>query len=219
MNISTIRNELLLDVQGCPIPKIDQAVIEAARLFCEESLCLKKTMTIDGTFAASAGGDYYIITTNLIQYNFWANLDPIDPITCKIDGIEYILTYFDMGDGLTDISDYVEGSQKFYFFVDQYTLQIFPFESTDSTVNIVISLAMKPTEDTTFIDDYLYLNFKNAIKQKALYLLKNINNVPWFNMEMALYHDSKYYEELGRARIRVKTGGFPVIQTAVGGYF
>lgn len=219
IEISKIRNNLMIEVQGCPVPKIDKAVVQAIRQLCEDSLCLKKTMTVDGTFSASAGGDYYIITTNLTQYNFWANTEPVDPMVCKIDDVEYVLSSFDIGDGMTDLSNVLSGNRKFYFFINQYTMQIFPFESTDSTVEIVLSISMKPTEDSEFVDEYVYRNYQRAIEQRALFILKSIRNTPWTDIEMAVWHGNEYLSELGKARIRVKTGGFPVTQTVVGGYF
>jgi len=217
MMISTIRNNLLLEVTGCPIPRIEKAIIDATRQFCEDSRALKKTMTVNGSFAASRGGDYYIITTNLIQYNSWENTDPIDPMECQIDGTDYTLFHMDPGDELTDLTMY--GDTKYYFFSDQHTLKIFPFESTDSDVEVVLTVALKPSEGAEYIEDQLYLRYQRAIEQKTLFILKSISGSVWTDIEMAMVHSQEYLNELGQARIKVKTGGFPVRQIAKGGYF
>ena len=238
--ISNFRDAIISDVPGCPIPRIDSAVIEAVRTLCDESYCLEKTLAFNITgstisaaifpmilpFAfgeSDANIDPLVGAIYLSQIDSLQGLDPIVPTYFRIGGVIKDLAWFDLDNdfsaSLIDTPMFLKG-RKLYYFPSTYVMQIFPVSAEDKTKEIVMTLAMKPSVESTTVNERFYREYRKAIESYALYLLQKLPLRSWTNMDAAALNLSQYREVLGKAR---KNRGIASIanwnKTAQGGYF
>jgi len=222
------------DVPGCPIPRIDRSIVDAVRQFCDDSYCLEKTFEATGnasvqnfpytlpfTFGQAASGDFSIVTIAFSDYEFLSDLDPIDPTFFQIEGLSYDLKLFEIDVEFTTLDQITPSGGKFYRFPTIGNMQIFPFNSDDSLVSLVVTLAMKPKIDVTSIDDRFFQTdiFREAIEAQSLYKLQAMPSRPWSNPNMAGVNIGNYKVKLGEARARRALRGFGSKDRATGGFF
>lgn len=238
--ISDFRNEILSDVPECPIPKVDEALVEAMRTFCEDTYCLEKTLAFNITDSTISEAIFPMIipfafgesdeekdplvgAVYLSLIDSLAGLDPIKPTYFKLDGLEKELAWFDLDNDFS--SDLINNTaflkgRKLYCFPSTYTVKIFPVTATEKTKEIIMALAMKPSVGSTTVNERFYREYRKAIEALALHLLQKIPSRPWTNFDASLLNYSIYSQVLGLARRdRSQAGIASWNKTAQGVYF
>lgn len=218
-------------VPGCPIPAIDQAVIDATREFCEDTNVYQKTIGATGnapdddfpfvfpfTLDATPGGDYYIASVDLTDYTDLDGYDPIKPTYFMSDSVETRLVHWNLDNEITDLDYIVKTGTRFYRFADTDTMEIFPyFTEAEAEVNMVIRLAMKPEDDTTLtLDDRFYDDWKRAIIYLTTSQLQAIPNREWTDYKQAQLNMARYDAE--RSKVNFERRGCNMSRTIKNGF-
>lgn len=227
--VSQFRNRILADVSGCPIPRIDQAIVDAVRDFCEDAHILRKAFEVELTspFVDTTDSDSVTIdlagnlTPNTLPLVFpfsFSGYELIFPLMFQIDGVPVNIFRFNMDTDNTYIESMLIQNSKFYNFPSKTLLKIFPF--TDATTcKLFMNWAIKPTDGSTSVDDLFYDDWRNAVMYLALSNLQKIPKKPWTDYEAAAFNRSLYRHEMARAKAKAATGFTPTDQFVTGGYF
>src|SRR4030067_1096088 len=126
VNISAFRDRIIPFVPGCPLPLIDQTIIEAARAFCDDTFCIVRTFGAIGSLSASStvftytftfsfgasAGTGNIIRIFLDNYTELAGVDIIMPTYCEIDSSCYNLEHADPDSATAEVSSLVNPGKK-----------------------------------------------------------------------------------------------------------
>ena len=206
--ISQFRDRVLQYVPGCPIPAIDRAVVESMRRLCEDTHCFEKTIEaihsvdVDWPFAmpfsfeqASTGG-FYLITIDFTGYTALTGYHPIMPVYFQINGVDWTLGRYDVDHLVSNLDDVVPTGMKYFKFNDVTEMEIFPFQDgEDVSTTIITSLAMKPADTSTSVDDVFFNEYLDAIVFKTASYLQMIPKRPWSDYDQAQINMNRYGEE------------------------
>jgi len=218
--ISQFRNRLLAEVPGCPIPRVDLAVLNAIRQMCEDTYAYTKSFeeedfdytTIDDT-------DNDAITITLSTY--FADADPVAPLMLQIDGADWNLRELILENDNSNLTNIEIQGVKFFSFPTLTTMKIFPFTGQTANFDIFLKLAVKPERGLSSVEDKFYNDddWYEGIIHCAAYRLQMITGRPWSNERQAGYNKSRYEHYMGRVKIDTAMGGSAGTVFIQGGYF
>jgi len=218
--ISQFRNRVLVEVPGCPTPRIDLAVVNAIREMCKDTYAYTKSFEdedIDYTTIDDTDNDSY--TLDLSSYI--SNVDPIAPLKFQIDGGDWNLRELTLENDNSNLDSITIQGTKFFNYPALTTMKIFPF--TDQSVNfdIFLKLAVKPSRGVTEVENIFYNddNWFEGIVHLASHDLQIMPSRPWSNAEHAIFNRSRYSHYMGLVKINDSLGGSPGSQAIEGGYF
>lgn len=218
--ISEFRNRVLVDVPGCPIPRIDLAVLDAIRKMCEDTYAYSKSFeeeAFDYTTIDAADNDSITITLS----TYFTGADPIAPLMFQIDGGEWTLRKLILENDNSNLTNIEMQGVKFFNFPSLTTMKIFPFTSQQVNFDMFLKLAVKPTRGQTTVEDVFHDDddWFTGICHYASYLLQIIPGRTWSNGEYASFNRSRYDHYMGRVRIDLALGEAAGDLSIQGGYF
>jgi hypothetical protein len=201
--ISSFASKVSPEVDGCPSFVVTSAVIDAIQKFCADTNIIKRSFehTVDYTTIDSADNDS--ITIPLSDYV--SNLAPLSVSEFKIDGADYGLIYKEVVVDHSDITEISIQGCKFYNFVDQDSMLVFPFNDVSSDFNLFVGMAFKPKDSITSIDDFFFYDHREAIKAFALYTLQSMGGKTWTDLKQAAKNLSIYRSRMGDARVSIES--------------
>lgn len=218
--ISQFRNRVVVEVPGCPLPRIDLAVVDAIRMMCEDTYAYYKSFedeAIDYTTIDSSDND--AITIDLSTYI--SSVDPVAPLKFQIDGGDWELRRYSLENDNSNLTNIQLEGIKFYNFPSLTTMKIFPLTELQANFDVFLKLAVKPTRDVTSIEDMFIDDddwFK-GINHCAAYLLQEMPGRAWSNPQQSVYNKSRYNHYVGRVKIDESLGGAFGDMVVQGGYF
>ena len=208
--ISQFRNRIIPHVPGCPIPAIDQHVVDAMRTYCEDTKIFTKMIGATGetpadelpavlgfVFAAYPNGDFYIVYIDLTDYTALSGYDPIEITYFSIDGIESEISHMTIDEEVASMDVFVPRDTKFYEFPDKENLEIFPFlTEAETEVTLEITIALKPSDGSTSVDDRFFDEWRKPIIDLAVSNLQSLPGRKWTNYDLAAVNFARYEEEI-----------------------
>lgn len=239
--ISQFRNNIIADLPGCPIPRVDSAIIDAIRTFCEDTHCVERTLTAAGTptdvggfnqveinLASAGGGGLVFDDGGGVSFDGGGGVDfgetvndydPIMPTRLKIDGADWKLSELEVYNDV-DLTPLLIPNTKFFRFPDADTIQVYPFSTTNQQT-FVLSLAVKPSQGVLTVADAFYQRekYRQAIEAYALYLLQKMPKRPWTDLQQAEINIGIYKSRQGSAKVTKFMGRSVGTVTMQGGYF
>ena len=189
MTLEELRNDLLAEMNGCPVPAIDRALLQTTQDACRDATVLTQDLpainTVAGTssYALTAPANTYILRINKMHETLVGggakHLTPSPVMTQDRSGTaEYFWT-----DGLSVFLNPVPDAVKTY---------------NVSAVLVPKTLAGFPVN--------LIVRESSLLREGALYRLRRQLNESWGNPQLATAHFGEYRKFLGDARKRVLQG-------------
>jgi hypothetical protein len=179
---------------------IDDAVLDAAIDFCEQTLVVKGTLD---QFNTEAGVREYDIDASGSQQNVckvmrvWVQQREIEPLAeddvsafAYVDGITGATTPSSIPSAFTEVSPSV--------------VALMPVP--DAAYPVTIRAAMKPKRSATQIEDVLYENWAEEIVHGALFRLFSMAGMPWQSDGMATTHLALYKVGINKALLEATRG-------------
>lgn len=218
--ISVFRNRVLVEVPGCPVPRVDMAVVDALRQFCKDTYAYTKDFEVeDIAYGTVDSTDNDSLTIDLSAY--FSSLDPIAPLKLQVDGGDWDLRELTLVNDNSNLTQIELQGVKFFNFPSLTTIKIFPF--TDQSVNfdVYLKLAVKPNRSVTSVDDDFYNkdDWFAAVCSYAAAILQKMPKRAWTNYEQAELNFDLYRGFMGAAKIDFALGGTAGSVPIQGGYF
>ena len=210
----------MVEVPGCPIPRIDTAVINAIRKMCEDTYGYTKSFEeedIDYTTIDDTDNDSLTITLS----DYFTDLDPVAALKLQIDGGDWDLRELILENDNSNLDQIAIQGVKFFNFPSLTTMKLFPFTDQGANFDVFLKLAVKPTRGETSVEDKFYNDddWFEGIIHCASYHLQAIPGRPWSNGEHSFYNLSRYSHYMGRKKIDIAYGGTAGSLAIEGGYF
>lgn len=189
-------NKVRLEVPQCPRPIMIDAIRQSAIEFCKLSLTWKEWLdpiTIVSTERAIEiphPDDARVFKLLDGKYDD----EQLAAITPKKAEEDYVGWEVDL-----------EGDPAVFFMTSTDEVRLAP-HPTDG-LDLVLYAALRPTETTTKLPDFLYLDHLNTIAMGAKALLMEQINVPWHNPKRAMQLKDKF-EDLARQMNVAQTVGY-----------
>ena len=202
-NISEFSKRVQPEVMGCPRVMVDRAVIDAAIMFCEDTLVLERAFEHDVVIADVDTADNNAVTVDISDYSITEK--PLSIVEFRIDGGKWEVSHLELQNDLDDISEIAIIDTKFFSFPSDTDIKFLDIEARDQ--RFFIKLAVCPLITMATIDDFVFRRWHSAIEAYAKYLLMKMPEKEWTNYELARFNLSIYNDGMARAKI-VKDRGF-----------
>jgi len=207
-NITDWLPDVYAEIGGndCPPSKIETAIVESIRDFCDKTLTWKVNLDRISVVADTQSYALTIATSDIIS---------IMSVKYKQNGLGD-----DQFGTLTPITEqdndvYKQGSWEFLtssspseFWVDSgRTLNLWPTPTDASTEGLLVKVFVKPLVTATEVEDFFYNDHKKAVTLGAVSKLLQETNTPWANIEVGLLKERQYITMCNDA-IRIKKTGY-----------
>lgn len=187
--------EILTQVVGVPAPGIKFAVRNAAIKFCEETLLwtviLDRISIVADTksydLALPVSQDGAIIGIDNVRFKENGQSDDqfrrLDPIS---------ETQQDLID--TGSWSFLSGPNPSNYYSDFLSKQIsfYQIPSVASIEGLLVKVNVRPEIDCDDLPDFLYKDYREAIKHGALSFLFGSKAMPWYDIENSMYHGALF---------------------------
>lgn len=189
--LSAFTRYVALEVPGCPIPIIEDAVLRAAQTLCEHSD--RMTSVIQITTVADQG-DYTLIM-------------PDDYVLSRVEGVRSAA--YPRGLGVTNKRESsgitASGIPKDYYVKGDNTLAMVPPPATSDEI-MSADVVLKPSMSSTTLHDALLNDCRDIIVAGAKSILMDMTGQPWFNQEKAIVNASLFNEGVIKDSVAIMTG-------------
>lgn len=190
-------SRVIPEVSGCPEPLAIQAIKDATIEFCEKSLVYQQDL--DPVTSIKGTSEYdldtptgYVVARIMNAWFGQTKLEPAAPDMLRVPDA-YRLTA-----GQSD--------PKFYFQKTAKTFTLLPVPDQTTPSSITIRAALKPTRNSTSIDDELFEEYAEVIAHGAKYRLMLSAGKPYSNPATAVIEKGHFDTGVNRARTRASTG-------------
>lgn len=193
---TTFLPEVMPAVPGCPDLVAVDAIRKAAIDLCERGWILHYTHPAISAVAGTA------------TYGF---VPPANRVVCRV----LQAWYNDIGmtprtiDQLNEMYKNwtTESGTPTYFVQDDPTaMTIVPMPSADLAGAIKLRVALKPTQDSTEVDDFVYQNHLVTVGLGAKARLLMMDDKSWSNPKKAAFYQQQFDAKVDMARYRAQTG-------------
>jgi hypothetical protein len=208
-------------VTGCPEPIIDNAIRDAARDFCKQSLCVRgdippidivqDTAFYDLSPSALAGyltawqnaggslteniygslGDSQIVVPLNVKFND----APINPIS-----MDQMNQYYPAWESS------VSGTPRFYLFQQPERIRLWQTPNAELTGGLKIHAAFQPSMASDTFDDFLFNQWGKQISDGALAEILKVPNKPWTSVDGSAHYSNVFQAHCHNARISSDRG-------------
>lgn len=193
MKLEEFAPYVLVDVPGCTEPLLRLQLVAAAGEFCRETLSWSETLDPvllqDGirSYDMDAPSQSYVVTVR----DVWVGNRRLRPVT--MHALQDV-----MPNWVTTASN-----EPIYYNLasDRSVLSVFPTPANVIDQALVIRAAFAPTPSATTLPDFLGRSFIEVIASGAKARLFAIHGTPWFNPQMAVYHQQIFANGITQARI------------------
>jgi hypothetical protein len=177
------------DLPGCPLAIVDNALRQAAILFCEMSLAWRATLADVAVVAGTNTYPYVPPSGAVVHAITYAafNGEEIAAHTGESD-----LRIWDWRNQ-TGTPEYVLGGAT--------SLILVPNPDAAGTLSLIV--ALKPMPTATGIDDDIFNEWRDAIIAGALARLMMSPKKPYTDAQMASFHQMQFFTKTGTAGMRV----------------
>jgi hypothetical protein len=192
-NFSQLYPEIKLLANQCPNSTIDNYIVRAARIFCQDSKFYQRTIVLNQTDTQAV---YPLILSG---------------VTDEVVGIESVeqdnrpLYPLDQ----KDYSNAFGGISRGFQFEPPNLLVIVPTPSQYKANGIKARCILQPSETASTLDESIYRRWKYAIQDGALAGILSMQNEPWSNSQLAGEKEASFREGISKAFIQRERGFQP----------
>lgn len=202
-------------VVGAPTSAVNQAVLDAAIEFCIETHVWVDSL--DRIDVVADKNDYALTIPSSAGD---AQILAIENVKYKQNGLDDD-QFYDLGPIVERQQDrqQVPGNWKFtesttpsgyYYNSNTRTLFLYAIPTEASSSGLLVRVIYIPTNDATTLPDFLYDDYRLAIKHGALWILLNQVTMPWANPQAAVEHMLEFEKAKAEAKLKVMTGATSV---------
>ena len=187
--------EILTQVVGVPVPGIKFAVRNAAIKFCEETLLW--TYTLDRISVVATVGAY-ALTVPALQHGEVISIDNVK-YKQHLQDDDQFRRLDPISETQQDLID--SGSWSFLtsptpnnFYSDYLNKQVsfYQIPSEASGEGLLVKVNLRPEIDSDDVPDFLYRDYREAIKHGALEVLFGSKAMAWYDIEKSMYHGAMF---------------------------
>ena len=187
--VSNFFPRVLPFVLGCSDPLAAQAVVDAAIVFCEDSLAIRQVL--DPITVSVAGGNEYTIDTPMQQ-----SITRV--LTAWIDGVQIAVNPQDQISQLRTDTGKPVGC---YTRRIDSTLTVVVYPIPDASYTLTVECAMRPVRGAAQLENDLYDLWVEPISSGALSRLASIPDQPFTNLGLATAHLNLALRGSSKARV------------------
>jgi len=165
------------DVQGCPIPTVEDAVRDAIREFCHRSNYWR--MWLEDTIYVSEDDE---------------TVDLEIPANTRLVNVLAIQAVNDDG----SYGDYMDKDEFLYPGLDS-TQKILFNTPAEEDFEARVRVSLKPDIDTDTVQDWVYEDFRDIIVSGALSRLLNMSSKSWYRQAEAMAHKYRFDSAVSKA--------------------
>lgn len=163
-------DDVMPDLPQCPSALVTHHLRKAAIAFCEES----------GAYRFWAEALDVEINSNEIDLDTPPQTEVVGIVSVKFNGSDVIATsQADLsaqdGDWFTTTGD----TPTHYYQMEPGTLLLYPLPSAADPGSLSVSVKVKPKENASGLESWVYKKYHEGICAKALYELKSMESKPW----------------------------------------
>lgn len=201
--------DISFHINNVPEPAVQLAVRKAAIKFCEKTHLWKQDLsridveedTQDYTLTDPDNSKIICVPEKGVKYkqdgqddDQFVSLDPTSETQNDI---------FDSGNW-----KYATGPTPSEYWVDNVDKQLHlkPVPTADSSEGLLVTVVLKPSDTCTTVPDFIYDDWKDTILQGSLYELYSRKSAPWYDPNLAVYHDSEFKRMCNNAKFNKITG-------------
>ena len=165
--------DVLVHVKGCPLPLVDHHLRAAAIDLCQRSRRFKVDMA---AFNTVAGTPTYALAPG-------AGMETVVILDASIDGMPVDPATRAELSSVVDWATETGEPSKYLMDGDDETVRL--WKTPDAAYRVALTLAVKPAEASTGIEQWFADRYRRTIARGALAELLAIPKSPWTDMEMA----------------------------------
>lgn len=188
--IATLVGLVTMHIRNCPTPAITDALLRAAREFCDETRYVRESIVLD----VVADQPLYTLEPEVLDY-------------CEVCGVRAVEV-----DGIPLVSEvqegisHDEGGTDFWNYEPPDQLRLFDPPKADRDEGLKVRLILQPKEDATEIPDIVLRRYRNTIAHGAIYWLASMTKAAWSDPVLADRFEKKWIKEKGHARTDADRG-------------
>lgn len=191
--LSDFYSRLIPFVPGCPEPTVNQAIVDAAIAFCEDSLALREDLDVFptvvgvGKYSLDAPMDQTVARVLHVSYDGW----PVEIVPADRIGVLEPVT------GNPSIAYTTrEGAE--------YLINLYP--APDKVANVRVSVATRPTRTATQLDDELFDHWAEGVLSGAMSRIMAVPNQPFSDPQSASMYMARAIHASNKARVESSYG-------------
>lgn len=193
-------------VPGCPQETMFQYIRNSAIRACERTLALRYEEPVfnltPGVYKYAYRKPFYtavhaVFTTTLNGY-------PLNTLTLE-QALEQYPGWVDKYTTSQDITEY--GSEpRAVTQLSPHEYIVLPLPDAAKTYTIRLIYALKPTRDSTSMDEDIFNDLEEVIMHGTLQHLLVLPNTNWSDRELAAYHAKQFLSQISERRARANLG-------------
>lgn len=188
---------LLPWVIGCPTPLAHQALVRSARLFCEESNVVVRTvqvMLVEGESTYDIDLDSDTDATRIL--GAWLGGQPLHVPTARSAAHKTVSANSgETGQPVAVTSSYPN------------SVTVIPAPGKNYQQVLTVSVATRPKNTARVLDDSLFDKWLDGVVSGAIGSIAAIPGQPYSDMVQASAADARFWRSVNRARIEAQRGG------------
>lgn len=197
--LTAFRSRVLLNVQGCPDPTLDEAILDACIEFCEKTNIIQYT---SDTQQLSIGQSQVELDVPygqriVLVQRVWVGTQELLPLTQETTGV---LGYAESITGVTPSNNYPRNFTE----ISPGVVAIYP-RPDKSDYFLTARISLKPSRASTVVDDKLFEDWVNVIAQGALSILYTQKTI-WQDTSLAAVCRANFLQGINTAIIESRRG-------------
>jgi hypothetical protein len=186
--LSTLIEDVLPDVIGCPYPLVEKAVREVLQDFCGASQIVNRAVLATSTTSVDVA---YALD----------NYEICEVLRLIIDGEEFKPIRVEPVDVLDELDDIEETSKKYWYPVAGGKITLTPFTVAPTEIRLIV--AFKPTMLVDTVEDTFYDDWRDTIASGVKSKLMLMSKKTWSDQNLGAYFKNEYRDGKWAATIKV----------------
>jgi hypothetical protein len=201
VNISTLIDEVLPDVIGCPYPLIERAVRQVLQDFCGATHIINKAVLATSTTSVDVG---YALN----------NYEVCDLLRLQIDDIEYTAIRIEPTDEDDELDDISTTQKKFWYPESGGKITITPFDTDPTEIRLIV--VFRPTMSADTVEDIFYDDWHSTIVAGVKAKLMLMPKKAWTDKDFGQFNQKEYKKGEYAAIVRVQASLGETVTVPVG---
>ena len=198
-SLDVFLSRLLPRASGCPDILAQQAIIDSAIEFCEETRIITTTVA---PFGVIAGTGTYVLalpagTASAVVDKVWFSTTQLYPASAT--SINAILAYVSSTSSIGGTETARQGTPSEFYEFSPGVIGVYPVPDRTTSGILSARVATKPTREATQLDDVLYNDWVEAICAGALYRICSIQGQYFSSDKTAAEEFAKFRLAINKA--------------------
>ena len=193
MNLSNLLNDVLVDCPEAPEPLIIDALITTLRDFCNQTRFWRQELPPINLVTGQS----------IYPLNPPTGTEIVSVVQAQSDHFLVPSSVNLLDRNLSGWRDLLAPRPNFYFQPTMNSIHVVPKPNGNIPNGLNVIVALRPSRDTTTMNDEIYREFGNEIIAGAKAYLQAAPNKPWSSPDHATANMTAFTSAIQRARMRV----------------